>query len=240
MFENFPKKRIELPEAYIRIYEEHYLNNRYGKTKASALTSWMERWLHKKVAADVKSSILKSTLEIGAGNLNQLDFETAGKYDIIEPNAFLYNQSVHIDKINNIYSSIELVEKQNKYDRITSIATFEHVEDLPSIVATSCLLLEKNGCFRVSIPNEGTICWKLGWMLTSAIEYRIKYGLDYSLLLQYEHINTAQEIEEVLRFFYKDIKIANFGISKHFACYRFFECKNPNVEIAEQFLNAKK
>jgi len=30
MFDNFPKKRIELSDEYTSIYKEHYKNNREG------------------------------------------------------------------------------------------------------------------------------------------------------------------------------------------------------------------
>ncbi len=236
MILDYPKERPSLPDEYLKIYKEHYINNREGKTSASSITKLMESWLHKKVAEDLKSSKNKTTLEIGAGTLNQLEYEETQVYDIIEPFTDLYKNSELINRVNNIYSDIDDIEIVKKYDRITSIATFEHITDLPKVVAKSCLLLKENGCLRISIPNEGTFLWKLGWKLTSGLEFRLKYRLNYQTLLKYEHINTADEVEEVLQHFYSNIRCSCFGISKRFAFYRFYECFNPKNNVAIDYL----
>jgi hypothetical protein len=92
ILDKFPKTRSILSDEYKRIYAEHYRNNRDGATTSSAITMWMESWLHKQVAKDVKRDPDKSTLEIGAGTLNQLDFENARPYDIVEPYKDLFCQ----------------------------------------------------------------------------------------------------------------------------------------------------
>jgi hypothetical protein len=48
-FEEFPKRRDDLPEEYQKIYEKHYIENRDGQTKMSFLSQKMESWLHKTV-----------------------------------------------------------------------------------------------------------------------------------------------------------------------------------------------
>lgn len=238
MFENYPKKRIELPLEFQKIYSEHYKNNREGSTSASSLAQKMEAWLHRKVAKDVTGIKDKSTLEIGAGTLNQLRYEQTKPYDIIEPFSELYNNSKFKNHIDCVYCDIDDVSDSKRYDRITSIATFEHILDLPKVVAKTCLHLNENGTLRVSIPNEGTIVWKLGYKLTTGIEFKLKYGLDYSTLMNYEHVNTADEIEQVLKYFYSKVKCSCFGINRKLAFYRFYECSNPKIEIAEQYLKS--
>lgn len=236
MLTNYPKTRPVLSDDYQKIYNEHYYNNREGTTTASFLTTMMESWLHKKVAKDIKNSENKSTLEIGAGTLNQLDYENTKPYDIIEPFTELYKNSKNLSKVNSIYKDIDEIEMSQKYDRITSIATFEHITDLPKVVAKTGLLLKKGGTLRVSIPNEGTILWKLGWKLTSGIEFRLKYKLKYETLLKYEHVNNASEIEEVLKHFYTNVKCSCFGLSRRFAFYRFYECSEPRIDVAADYL----
>jgi trans-aconitate methyltransferase len=144
--------------------------------------------------------------------------------------------SVHLPKIGRIYNDIAEISTDNKYDRITSIATFEHILNLPEVVAKSCLLLNDKGTLRISIPNEGSLFWKLGWKLTSSIEFNMKYKLSYETFLMHEHVNTAAEIEEVLKYFYSKIRYANFGFSRHVAFYRFFECSGPKTLIAQDYL----
>lgn len=235
LFPNFPKKRTPLPEAYQNIYEQHYLENREGKTNTTSLSQKLERWLHKQVAKDLGSKEV-STLEIGAGTLNQLDYEQGIKqYDIIEPFTALFENSPHKTKVRNIYADMSEVPTQSNYDRITSIAVFEHIENLPEVVAKAVLHLKPNGSLRVSIPNEGTIMWKLGTMVTGR-EFKKRHGLDYQVLMKFEHINTAKEIEEVLSYFFTNLKCSVFGLSKGLAFYRFYECKNPKTDVAEKFL----
>jgi hypothetical protein len=237
MFENYPKVRVELPIAFKTIYAEHYKKNREGQTSASSLSQKMERWLHRQVAKDLNGAGNKSTLEIGAGTLNQLHYEQTAPYDIIEPFAELYINSPLKNKVNRIFKDIDEVGEADQYDRITSIATFEHITDLPKVVAKTCMHLNDKGTLRVSIPNEGTFLWKMGYRLTTGIEFKLKYGLDYSILMNYEHVNTAREIEQVLEYFYGKVKCACFGINKRIAFYRFYECSQPKTDLAKEYLN---
>ena len=236
MFENYPKRRIELPKEYQEIYSKHYKKNREGETSASCLSQKMEAWMHKRVAEDVKDSWNKSTLEIGAGTLNQLKYEQTKPYDIVKPFRELYQDSKFKNRIDGIYADIHEIGDGKKYDRITSIATFEHVTDLPKMVAKTCVLLNENGTVRVSIPNEGTFLWYLGWKMTTGLEFRLKYGLDYGILMKHEHVNTAKEIEQVLGYFYGKINFSCFGIHKKIALYRFYECSMPKIEMAREYL----
>lgn len=230
LFENFPKKRTELTQEYKNIYSEYYLKNREGNTFASFFSKQMEGWMHKKVASDVNNNHNKSTLEIGAGTLNQLKYEKTSPYDIIEPFHELFEKSPYKTCINNIYSDINELNDEKKYDRITSIATFEHILDLPDVLSKTCNLLKDDGLLRVAIPNEGSFCWKMGWKLTTGIEYKIKYKLDYGLLMKHEHVNTADEIDQLLNYFYNNVKCNYWGISKKLGFYRFYVCSSPNTE----------
>ncbi|MGZ3864927.1 MAG: methyltransferase domain-containing protein [Bacteroidia bacterium] len=239
MFAEFPKKRPELPEEFKKIYLSHYQKNRGGKTPATFFSKRMESWMHKKVASDVRGQKAPDTLEIGAGTLNHLEFENTGVYDIVEPFTELYFHSPEFSKVRQFYTDISQINPVTKYKRIISIAMFEHVLDVPAIVAKTCALLEKDGTLRVAIPNEGNVLWKLGWKLTTGIEYRLKYGLDYSVLMQHEHINSANEIETILNFFYKNVKCKYFGLSKNFAFYRFYECSGPNEENVRKYFKEK-
>jgi hypothetical protein len=238
MFDIYPKKRIELPEKYRKIYKEHYKKNREGETSASGLARKMETWLHKKIASDLKNNFEKSTLEIGAGTLNQLKFEQTKHYDIIEPYKELYSGSPLLSRIKRIFTDIDEIDLNEKYDRITSVATFEHIVDLPKVVAKTCLLLNSEGSLRTSIPNEGTFLWTLGWMLTTGIEFKMKYGLNYRTLMRYEHVNTAREIEQILHYFYAKNKCSCFGISKGIAFYRFYESSEPRIDVAKEYLTS--
>ena len=64
VFQNYPKKKELLPPEFMAIYESHYKKNRQGATKATSLSMRMERWLHLKVASDVRESELPTEEDI--------------------------------------------------------------------------------------------------------------------------------------------------------------------------------
>lgn len=237
MFEQYPKKRIKLPEEFKEIYLPHYYENREGKTFATYFSNKLESWMHRMVAKDIRSNNKLKTLEIGAGTLNQLKYEKPSEYDVIEPNTQLLKTSEYTDLINKIYYDIDEINISEKYDRITAIATFEHILDLPKVIAKSCLLLNPCGTLRVSIPNEGRFLWKYGWKLTTGIEFKIRHGLDYGILMKHEHVNNASEIEDALKYFFNKVKIKCFGINKLISFYIYFECSLPAIERANDYLN---
>ena len=80
------------------------------------------------------------------------------------------------------------------------------------------------GVLRVAIPNEGRFLWKFAYTMTTGLEFKHKYGLDYSMLMNYEHVNTADEIEAVLVHFFPHIKRSMLGVGKVFSLFRYYEC----------------
>lgn len=226
LLKTYPRKRKELPSEYKKIYDQWYEKNRKGTTKVTHFSSALEHWLHKKVAKT--SGDDKKTLEIGAGTLNQLDFEHTKVYDIVEPYKKLFDNSVNLKYVRNVYSDISEVNEIN-YDRITSVACFEHVENLPDMVLASTKLLAPNGKLCVSIPNEGRFLWKFAYTMTTGREFKKLYGLEYETLMRYEHINTADEIEQILKYYYSNVKMSLLGVGKTFSFYRYYECSCPKV-----------
>ena len=233
----FPKQRPVLPESIASIYNIIYEQNREGKTAASSITRKMESWLHRKVAADVSASDYKyDTLEIGAGTLNQLDYEKAtGRYDIVEPFKELYESSPNLRKVDDFYDNISDVLGCRVYDRITSVATFEHICELPEVIAKAGILLKNDGVLRVAIPSEGTFLWTLGWKLTTGLEFKLKHGLDWGDLMAHEHVNTALEIDVLLNYFFNDVRSSVFGLTKSFSFYQYYESRNPKLDRCNNF-----
>jgi hypothetical protein len=62
------------------------------------------------------------------------------------------------------------------------------------------------------------------------LEFKLKYGLDYGLLMKHEHVNTAREIEEVLEYFFEQVECKVFGLAKSISLYRYYECRDPRVK----------
>jgi hypothetical protein len=236
-FTQFPKHREPLPPEYAAIYLQHYRNSREGNSRVLSLAKYAESWMHRKVAEDVFNTEPKATLEIGAGNLNQLPYEPdTSPYDIVEPFRELFETSPHLPRIRNVYNDIVEIPRDNRYDRVTSIAVLEHVCNLPELVAQSARLLAEGGTFRAGIPSEGTILWRLGWQTTTAPAFRARHNLDYKLLMKYEHVNTAREIEDVLRYFFAETHPSVFGVSRSLSFYQFFACAKPRLDRCHSYL----
>ena len=238
VFDAFPKIRPPLPPEITKIFAEHYKENREGRTAASSMAQRMESWLHRQVARDVSSpeAAAKATLELGAGTLNQLRYETLVRcYDIVEPFTELYANSPNLGRVRNIYQDISEVPGNSRYDRITSVATLEHICNLPEVIGRCGLLLAEDGVLRASVPSEGTWLWTLGWRLTTGLEFRLRHGLDYGLVMKHEHVNTAEEIEQVLEYFFGDVRCRVFGLSKAVSLYRYYECRHSNRVNCREF-----
>lgn len=180
--------------------------------------------MHRHVAAD--SSHNKPTLEIGAGTLNQLPYEAENPaYDVVEPMPFLYTNSPHRSRVRDVYSDVRLIPDGKRYARITSVAALEHICDLPDIVRRSAEMLTPDGVFRAAIPSEGGFLWWLGWNMTTGLEFRLRHGLDYGVIMRYEHVNTARDIEQVVRSVFPHVRIKTFGLGRHLSLYRYIEAR---------------
>jgi hypothetical protein len=80
---------------------------------------------------------------------------------------------------------------------------------------------------RIGVPSEGTLLWRLGWKFTTGLEFRLKYHLDYGVLMKHEHVNTAAEIEAVLKMYFENVQRWVMGISPSLSFYQFFQCRVP-------------
>jgi hypothetical protein len=238
MFTNFPKSRPPLPPEYQPVYKRYYRENREGRSTATGMSRRMEGWMHRKVAEDVRqANAPMATLEIGAGTLNHLPYEpNAMPYDIVEPFAWSFERSPLLARVRHKFRDMAEVPLDLKYDRIVSIATFEHVANLPTVVAKSGLLLKEGGALRVGIPSEGTLAWRLAWTLTTGLEFRLRYGLRYGVLMRHEHLNTAEEIHQVLGHFFSHITCKVFGISRRLSLYQVLFCSEPRIAKCEEYL----
>ena len=97
------------------------------------------------------------------------------------------------------------------------------------MVARCGLLLASGGRLRLAIPSEGTLLWTLGWRCVTGLEFKLRRGLDYGVLMRHEHVNTAREIEEVLGYFFSSIRCRTLGPSRALSFYQFFNCEAPRI-----------
>lgn len=230
----FPKVRSELPPRFQAIYAAQYKENRSGETTAASAAQRLERWMHRCVAQDVADGRPRATLELGAGTLNQLPFEPATTpYDIVEPFTALFADSPLRARVRDVFADIAEIPTERRYARITSVAVLEHVCDLPFVLARAARLLEPEGVLRAAIPAEGGLLWTLGWMGTTGLEFRLRHGLDYGVMMRHEHVNTAAEIEGLTAEMFRDVSVRSFGVGRQLSLYRFIEARRPRLDLAQ-------
>ena len=236
-FPQFPKTRPELPSDYQKIYQTEYLINRTAGGFANRIAAWLESWMHKRIAQSGPKPLPK-LLEIGAGTLNHVAHEaTFSQYDAIEPLRFLWT-STGVTPPGQVYADLNEVPRDRRYDRIFSVAVLEHLCELPEVIAHSGLLLEKDGLFAAGIPSEGGLLWKLAWQYGTGPGFKKRTGLDYGPLMRFEHVNDAQEIEGVLRYFFSKVDRVRFPLPfLNLSFYTLLIGSQPKITLCHQFLN---
>ena len=234
----YPKQRPALPPAFQRIYEREYKLNREGGSVITRISSGLESWMHRRVAAVAADDVL----ELGAGTLNQLQYETPQpRYDVVEPFAALYDGSPALPKVGAIYADIADVPSDRPYGRVTSVAVLEHLDDLPGIVARAALLMRDDGVFQAGIPSEGGALWTLAWRTTTGVAYWLRNRLDYGVLMHHEHLNTAAEIETVVGHFFADLTVSRFPLPlRQLSFYSYLEARRPLRAQAAAYLEGRK
>ena len=198
--------------------------------------------MHRRIARDAQGSDrILSTLEIGAGTLNHLPYEPHNAaYDIVEPARHRFEHSPLLSHVRTAYNDIKDVQPETRYDRIISIASFEHICELPEVVAYTGLLLKPGGQLRAAIPSEGGPLWTLGWKLTTGFEFKRRYGLDYEVMMRSEHVNTWTEVAEVLNYFFQDVKFSYLGLSRALSVYQVYICRDPDRTKCSAYLRSVK
>jgi SAM-dependent methyltransferase len=196
----YPKHRSPLPPEYELLYTRHYQDNRAGKGLVGSLAIRLEGWMHRMVARRAETLGPHSLLELGAGTLNHLPYEkSVNAYDIVEPFAALYEGSPLRSSLRHVYTDLgQLSGRIACYDRIASIAVLEHVTDLPQVIADCGRLLRPDGLFQAAIPSEGAWAWYLAWRFGTGLPFRLRHGLDYRVVMEHEHLNTAREIDAAI------------------------------------------
>jgi hypothetical protein len=235
LLSSFPRNRPPLTDAHEQIFAAEYRLNRQGDAVVEGLAKRLEGWMHRCVA---KYSGPNPTLELGAGTLNHLEYETIIEcYDIVEPFVELFSTRPLRNRLRHVYHDQSEIPLRPTYARIISIAVLEHMTSLPLELARSGLLLKPEGLFQAGIPSEGGFLWWLGWRCTTGISYWMRNHIDYGVIMRHEHVNTASEILALIHHFFGDVKLTRFPLPhKHLSLYAYIEARIPNRAECERFL----
>ena len=228
ILDRFPKIRPPMSAKEEASHTALMKKNRERLTLFTRVSDALESWMHRQAARRSELPPAHRLLEIGAGTLNHLPYEPPEAiYDAIEPTTEMYDDKDGRDRIRHFYRDIAEIESGNRYDRIVSIATLEHVTNLPDTIARAGLLLEQGGVFRCGIPSEGGCIWGLSWRLIG-LDLFLRTGHDWSQHMRYEHINSAPEIIAIMRNFFAIVAIRRFPLPfHHLSFYVAIEAREP-------------
>ncbi len=230
----FPKVRAPLPEPYQKILFDEYRANRKGQGFAFSFGQMLERWMHRRVSCGPAAFPL---LEIGAGTLNHVVYEPEdGLYDAVEPWADLYLGEPDRSRIRTIYPDVDEIPAETHYARIVSIATLEHIIELPHVLIRCAQLLAPGGVLRAGIPSEGSPLWSLAWRCGTGTAFRWRTGLAYGTLMRHEHVNCAREIIDLTGHFFREVRLEYFPLPFFAASlYVCIHARLPDLTAIEQF-----
>ena len=238
ILDSYPRIRPPLTSEHENVYIQEYKKNREGERKVDSLAQKLEAWMHHQIVKQKSENLL----ELGAGTLNHIKYEDPNTiYDIVEPFAELYQNSPRLAQIRDIYCSLSEIPQDKKYSRVISIATLEHMTNLPLEIALSSTHMGENSKFQAGIPSEGGFLWWLGWRCTTGVSYWLRNRLDYGVLMRHEHVNTANEIIAVVEYFFERVKIKRFPTPFHIlSLYTYLEATNPHMDRVEQLISSRK
>ena len=95
-----------------------------------------------------------------------------------------------------------------------------------------------DGVFQNAIPSEGGLLWHLSVALTTGMGFRLRNKMSVSPIMRHEHINTAKEIIDICKFFFKDVKVKRCPLPlHHLSCYAYLEARIPRIEVITEYLN---
>ena len=72
-------------------------------------------------------------------------------------------------------------------------------------------------------------------MATTGLEFRVRHGLDYGLLMAHEHVNDARDVETLVRALFEEVEIRSFGLGRQLSLYRFLAASKPRLDIAAEW-----
>ena len=238
LFGTYPRIRRPLPPQYQAIFARQYADNRAGRGSVNSLAQRAEGWMHRQVARRGRPG--GDVLDFGAGNLNHYGYEHGfARYDVVEPFKLLLEDAPPGALVEDgTFSYVHDISGRT-YDRIFSIAVLEHLVDLPRDVARCASLLKPGGLFQAGIPCEGELGWTLGYMLSTGLAFRLKYGLDYRVIVRHEHVNTYRDIIAVVGAIFRQVSVRRSWFPaplKHASFYAYMEACDPRAEVVASLL----
>ena len=72
------------------------------------------------------------------------------------------------------------------------------------------------------------------------MSFWLRNKIPYGVLMRHEHINSLAEIESIIKFFFKEVRISRYPLPfVHVSLYSYIEASSPNVEAAKLYLKSQ-
>lgn len=186
--------------------------------------NFYNKFNHEYIVKNTQESFV-STLEIGAGDGEHIEFESLTELQMqnyvatdIRTNMLQSLKLKHPWVQTRLEDCSERINSPDGYfDRIFAIHVLEHIPNLPAAIKEIHRVCNKsNGTFSIVIPCEGGLLHRLGRKITAERIFRKRYNQPYDWFIKREHVNVPKEIIDELEKFFLIKKTQYYPINLNF------------------------
>jgi len=151
--------------------------------------------------------VFRTTLEIGAGLGEHLDYESLSESQLSNYVAVDIRENM-IAELLKRYPQVagtvadcqeRLPYEEGYFDRVLAIHVLEHLPNLPAAVRELYRTCNKDrGVLSIVIPCEGSLAYSTARMMSAQRIFERRYKQSYRWFIEREHINLPCEIFEEL------------------------------------------
>ena len=175
---------------------------------------------HRLLNLGVPAECNANVLEIGGGSkfhLDWLDENSVGSYTVSEHRRVLEATPRHPasnDKLIFHFADEDPAYERltQKYSRIVASHVLEHIPDPEAAILKWSSMLENDGVISIAIPCDPGWAWRTIQLVTSSKIKKV-HGIsarERDLIVSREHINAAQPLLRILRFYFDKLKVVWF------------------------------
>lgn len=219
------KEKLIYERDQLRKWKEFYPENQEELNKNFFIRTIFD--LGHRYIASMGKAVCGKILDVGSGSGYHLKFEEISKrrtYICLDPEIVLLDKIAqkNVVKIQAGCENIPL--KPKSVDVIIASHILEHVTNLRKCVNELKRVLKDEGLLLVVLPCDPGVAWKIINRITPSRKRLRKKGLDYDIVMRYEHPNTFNKcIKELTREFkVEEEKYYPFLIKNH--NFNFISC----------------
>ena len=205
ILKRFPKKIKKLNKKQ-KLISNVFMKVWHEELRAKKKYGFIEKFNHNFSAKSKFTEQTKKirTIELGAGIGTHLKYENLQnqQYYCIELRANMINELRKLKKkVKIIKGDVQkkTIFKDNFFDRVNVIHVLEHLPKLPDCINETHRILKPSGVLQVVLPCDPGFLYSLGRKLSAKKIFEKKFKQNYDWFIKREHINSAEEIIELLK-----------------------------------------